>query len=80
MTCRELVEFLSDYLSEELPPPVRGAFEEHIRECEDCERYLEGFAATVELAKGCFEDPDAPLPSEVPAEIVAAVLNARRQG
>lgn len=80
MTCRSLVEILSDYLSAELSPAQRNASEEHIRECPGCERYLTGFAATVALAKSCFDDPAAPLPVGVPPEIVAAILNACRRG
>jgi anti-sigma factor RsiW len=80
MTCRELVEFLSDYLADDLPVVEKRAFEEHIRECAACARYLDGFSATVELTRRAFDDPEAPVPSEVPEELVSAILSARRRG
>jgi anti-sigma factor RsiW len=79
MTCRELVEFLSDYLSHDLLGVERDAFEQHLRACAACARYLDGFAATVDLAREAFDDPEAPVPSEVPEELVSAILNARRR-
>jgi anti-sigma factor RsiW len=79
MTCREFVEFLSDYLSNDLSSVEREAFEEHIRGCGDCERYLEGFAATVGLAREAFDDPEVPAPADVPEELVDAILTARRR-
>jgi anti-sigma factor RsiW len=79
MTCRELVELLSDYLSDDLPRPERSAFEDHVRECEPCARYVEGFAATVGLARDAFRDLDAGVRGEAPEELVGAILAARRR-
>ena len=77
MTCRELVEFLSDYLSSDLSGVEKEAFEDHIRDCVACARYLEGFAATVGLVREAFCDPEEPVPTEVPEELVEAILTAR---
>jgi predicted anti-sigma-YlaC factor YlaD len=79
MTCRELVEFLSDYLANDLAGVEKDAFEEHLRDCDACTRYLEAFAATVELAREAFGDPDVPVPSDVPERLLSAILRARRQ-
>lgn len=79
MTCRELVEFLSDYLSNDLPVVEKAAFEEHLLACDACSRYLDGFAAMVDLTREAFDDPEAPVPSEVPDELVSAILSARRR-
>jgi anti-sigma factor RsiW len=80
MTCRELVEFLSDYLSNDLSDVEKDAFEGHLRACDVCTRYLDGFAGMIDLARGAFDDPEAPVPSEVPEELVTAILSARRRG
>lgn len=79
MTCRELVEFLSDYLSNDLSVVEKASFEEHVRECAACTRYLEGFAATVGLSREAFADPEAPVPGDVPEELVSAIVSARRR-
>jgi anti-sigma factor RsiW len=47
MPCRELVELVTDYLEDHLPPPDRARFEAHIAECEDCETYLEQMRLTI---------------------------------
>ena len=78
LTCRELVDFLMAYLDDELDPPALESFEAHLAECEDCLRYLQSYEATVRLERQAFETPDAPLPDEVPQELVAAILEARR--
>jgi anti-sigma factor RsiW len=41
MTCRELVELVTDYLEDALPGPERRRFEEHIAGCTDCTNYLQ---------------------------------------
>ena len=43
MTCRELADFIADYLSDELPAHVRAAFDEHLRVCPNCVKYLAGY-------------------------------------
>lgn len=78
MTCRELVEFLADYLSGELPPETRGAFEDHLAHCPSCVVYLNTYRDTRELAKAALESPDAALPDDVPEDLVRAILEARR--
>ena len=78
LTCRELVDFLMAYLDDELDPPELASFEAHLAECDDCLRYLQSYEATVRLERQAFETPDAPLPDEVPQELVAAILDARR--
>ena len=51
MTCRECVEFLMEYLGDELDPAVRSTFELHLDRCPNCVRYLETYAATTRLCK-----------------------------
>jgi anti-sigma factor RsiW len=41
MTCRELVELVTDYLEGALPAADRRRFEQHIGGCPNCTRYLE---------------------------------------
>ena len=79
MTCREFADFLSDYLSNELPAPVRANFEHHLTICVNCRRYLSSYEETVKLGKRAFDDLDAALPTDVPEELVRGILRARRR-
>jgi anti-sigma factor RsiW len=78
VTCRELADFIADYLSEALPGDTRTHFERHLGACSTCGRYLEGYRETVKLGRSAFDDPDAPVPDTVPEELVKAILAARR--
>lgn len=77
MTCRELVDFLMAYLDGDLPAAQRQLFEEHLIECAHCVAYVRSYRDSVALAKAC---ADEPVPSEVPAELVAAITAARARG
>ena len=50
LTCRELVELVTDYLEGTLPARERARFEAHLRECEACVAYVEQMRTTVRLA------------------------------
>ncbi len=50
LTCRELVEVVTDYLEDRLPPRDRLRFEEHIVICAGCTAYLEQMRQTILLA------------------------------
>ena len=49
LTCRELVELVTDYLDGALPDAERMRFETHIAACEGCDRYVEQIRMTVAL-------------------------------
>ena len=77
MTCRELIEFLADYLSGELPAEERRLFEEHLAECPACLTYLETYEATIRLGKDAFSSVQDTGCADAPEELVAAILAAR---
>ena len=78
MTCREFADFMMDYQSGKLPSAARDRFEQHLRLCTNCQKYLTGYEETVKLGKSAFDDENAPLPADVPEDLVAAILAARR--
>ena len=78
MTCRELVEFLMDYVDGLLSEPERLCFEEHLGECPDCVAYLATYREAIRLGKEACTAGDA-IPAEVPEDLVRAVLAARRR-
>lgn len=78
MTCRELIDFLMHYLDGELAPEQRSVFDAHLAVCDACRRYLATYEESVALGKAaCGDDPDQPVPPEVPEELVQAILAAR---
>lgn len=77
LTCRELIDFLDDYVADSLSAPVRERFDEHLDRCSACRRYLAGYQGTLRaVALACAAD--APPPGDVPEELVASILAARR--
>ncbi len=80
MTCKDFITFLMDYLSGDLPEGQQTLFEKHLEVCASCVAYLSNYRDTVELSKAAMCDPDGPVPEEVPEELVAAVLSARKAG
>lgn len=82
MTCKELVDFLDDYLEGALPENQRCVFEHHLGDCPPCLDYLESYRRTVEAARAAL-DPDGLEPittCEVPPQLIQAILRARRGG
>ena len=47
MTCRQLVELVSDYLEDRLSAEERMRFEGHLALCEDCREYVEQMRDTL---------------------------------
>jgi anti-sigma factor RsiW len=78
VTCRELTEFLMDYLDGVLPADEHRRLEEHLGECPDCVAYLHSYRQTARLGRAlCDEAADAP-PDGMPEDLVRAILAARR--
>ena len=49
LTCQEVVELVTDYLEDRLPPDDRGRFERHLVMCAGCTEYLEQMRETIRL-------------------------------
>ena len=71
LSCRELVELVTDYFEDALPPAERARFEAHVAACGGCTRYVEQLRATI-AAVGRLE------PGAVPPDAEAALLDAFR--
>src|SRR5262245_31198945 len=81
MTCRQLIDFLAEYLDGELPETQRHEFDRHLAICDACVAYLQSYKATIALGKAVFECEDEEPPPELPAELLDAILAARaREG
>jgi anti-sigma factor RsiW len=75
MTCRELVEVITDYLEEALPADDRRRFEQHLEECPYCVSYLEQMRATIAALGALREESLSP---EARAELLEAFRGWRK--
>lgn len=56
MTCRELVELVTDYLEGVLSPIDRRRFEAHLATCPDCPEYVRQIKLTIDLSGRATEE------------------------
>jgi anti-sigma factor RsiW len=49
LTCREVIDLLSDYIEGALPRDDRRRVEEHLALCEGCSTYLEQIRETIRV-------------------------------
>jgi predicted anti-sigma-YlaC factor YlaD len=56
LTCKELVELVTEYLEERLPPSERLRFEQHLVGCAGCRNYLDQMRETIRLLGRLDED------------------------
>ncbi len=77
ITCRELEDFIGDYLEGELPFRMRFVFRLHLVFCRECQDYLASYREAMALSKAVFRPPNEALPEEIPEGLVRAILAAR---
>lgn len=77
ITCRELIDFLMDYTTGELPAAQRAEFERHLAVCPPCVNYLRTYEQSIRLGKAAFNDLDRPAPESLPEDLVRAILKSR---
>ena len=49
ITCKELVELVTEYLEGTLPAEIRASMEKHLSGCDGCTHYLEQMRETIRL-------------------------------
>jgi anti-sigma factor RsiW len=76
MTCRELVEVLTDYLEGALASEDRQRLEEHLDACPYCAEYVEQMRLTIDSLGGISEESIAPEKRE---ELLAAFRGWRER-
>ena len=60
LTCRELVEIVTDYLEGALPADERARFEQHLLACPGCTSYVAQMRETIRIA-GRLREKDVPV-------------------
>lgn len=74
ITCRELIDYIVDYVDGALDESAKLDFERHLEVCRSCRAYLETYRQTMSLTR--IAVTDEPL-EDVPEELVQSIL-ARR--
>lgn len=80
ITCKQLFDFLADYVDGTIAPRRREEFERHIRVCPSCQAYLDGYRRTIELGRVAYAPDDAGKPAAAPSGILDAVRSAIAKG
>jgi anti-sigma factor RsiW len=75
MTCRELVELVTDYLEGALPPEDVARFESHVAACPGCASYLEQVRTTIAVTRASGDVAD----SQAVAPLLAAFRDWHRR-
>jgi len=71
ITCREVVEIVTDYLEGAMPSEERARFEEHLSVCDGCTNYLGHVRETIRLTGMLTEE-------QIPEEQKRSLLMAFR--
>ena len=74
ITCRQLIDFIVEYVDGALEETEKQEFERHLGTCPSCRNYLESYRTTMSLAKVSITDE--PL-DDVPEELVERILSRR---
>lgn len=71
MSCKSLVELVTEYLEGALPQAERERFERHLAGCDGCTAYLEQMRTTIRLTGALSEE-------QIPDEARVALLHVYR--
>jgi predicted anti-sigma-YlaC factor YlaD len=77
LTCREVLDVVTDYLEGVLSPMEHARVAAHLQECPPCTRYLEQFTATIEATAALREEA---VPDDVRESLLAAFRTWRQPG
>ncbi len=79
ITCKEFEDFVQRYLDGELTGRQKSQFEWHMRICRECREYLAAYQRTIEVGQAVFDSESAPVPDDVPEDLIKAILDARNK-
>jgi anti-sigma factor RsiW len=76
LSCREFIEFLNDYIDQQLDLERRAVFDRHLAICPDCTAYLDSYRKTMQLSVTALSGGVLPV-EPLPEKLVHAILAAR---
>jgi anti-sigma factor RsiW len=62
LSCKEVVELVTDYLEDRLPASLRLRFDQHLTGCDPCVVYIEQMRLTI-AAVGALSEESIPKPA-----------------
>jgi anti-sigma factor RsiW len=74
IVCRELVELVTPYLEDALPPDERALVDAHLASCDGCEAYVQQMRMTI---RAIGHVPEDAITSKTRADILAIFRNWR---
>ena len=82
MNCKEVIDFLMEYLDGELSEEQRSAFESHLEVCSDCVAFIKSYKQTLQLTKQlqiseAGEKIEDKVLEDIPHGLADAILAAR---
>ena len=75
ITCKQLIEFIADYVDGQLDEVSKSDFERHLAICKSCQAYLAMYRQAVSAARALASDERL---DDIPDELVRSILARRR--
>jgi anti-sigma factor RsiW len=70
ITCQELINYLIDYVSDDLTPEQKAHIDHHLEFCPPCVTYIDTYKTTIRLTRAL---PMKPVPPELIARLKQAM-------
>ena len=77
MNCRDIIEFLAEYLDGELSVTTHVEFERHLAICQSCVAYLATYRETIRVSR-FVSAQKSDLLDDAPEELIEAILHSRQ--
>lgn len=71
ITCRQLIDFIADYVDGELDDAARVVFEHHLTICRSCRAYLETYRRTMSIVATMARDEPC---TDLPEDLIRTIL------
>ena len=78
ITCRELIDFIADYLDGALKEIQAIDFTRHLSVCPSCRAYLATYQVTIRAGKAALHYDDS-VNDDAPEDLIRAILDIRRR-
>jgi len=78
LTCRQLADFLDDYVLGTMDTRQREIVDQHLAVCPDCVNYLDSYRKTIAVSRAALLDSqDKPAPAGIPRDLINAAIASR---
>ena len=77
MTCREIRDYLVDYLAGDLAPQEREELERHVQGCSHCADHVDDSRNALHVSRAALNELTAPSAEDVPDALLQAVLGIK---